>query len=83
MDTYYKNDAIQKTNKMKSHLYDYIRRGLYDFKEYKRKENIIELKDSKDLREIQKLYEDLDKNYETLNDNYEHLKKYCLNEDKI
>ena len=33
MYTYYKNDAIKKINKMKSHLYDYIRRGLYDFKE--------------------------------------------------
>ena len=87
MDEYYKNEAIKKINQMKSRLYDYIRKGIYDFNRCKSKEitndlNETELdKYTKDLGKIKKLYEDFKANYETLYDNYEQLKAYCLDKD--
>ena len=85
MDEYYKDDANKKINKMKSGLYDYIRKGIYYFIKYKKEEDTSDLKELEldeyinDLGKIKKLYEDLKKNYGTLNDNYEQLKNYCLN----
>ena len=87
MDTYYKNIALKKINKMKKGLYDYIKNGIFEFNKYKKNEDTSDLNETaldqytKDLKQIKKICEDLDKNYETLNENYENLKSYCLNKE--